>query len=228
MFGKEDRVLTSCGNGPLHGVDQLPYIARPVIGKEGLEEFRRKPLSRRPIPFTNLSGIVQDQFFDIVRVLSQRRQLNSKGPETKQQLFAKLPLFNHTLKIPIGRNHQPEIARDFLFPPDGTKTAFLKDTEERTLHGKRQFPYLIEKEGPPIGLLNETSLRPIRSCKCASLVPKEHAFHKVFRQGGTVDNDKILVGTRAIVMDCIGKQFFSRAGFAGNKNVGVAIGRLGH
>ena len=59
-------------------------------------------------------------------------------------------------------------------------------------------------------------------------MPEEHTFHKVFRQGGTVDNDKILVGTGAIVMDCIGKQLFAGTGFAGNKNVGVAIGCVGH
>ena len=110
MFGKEDGVLTCCSDGSFHGVDQLSYISRPVIGKEGLEELRRKPFCLRPIPLTNLSSIVQDQFFDIVRVLSQGRQLNRKGAETKQKLLAKLFLLNHTLKVPISRHHQPKIA----------------------------------------------------------------------------------------------------------------------
>jgi hypothetical protein len=50
------------------------------------------------------------------------------------------------------------------------------------------------------------------------------AFEEVFRNGATVDRDESIFGTRRILVDGMGDEFFARAAFSGNKNWGVGAG----
>jgi hypothetical protein len=48
------------------------------------------------------------------------------------------------------------------------------------------------------------------------------AFQKGFRQGGTVDLDKRIFATRAVVVDGIGDELFSCSAFTGDEYSGIS------
>ena len=61
----------------------------------------------------------------------------------------------------------------------------------------------------------------MRARECAFRVAEEFGFDQFLWQRGAVYFDEVFFGAQAIVVDRIGDQFFARAGFADDEDVGV-------
>ena len=75
-----------------------------------------------------------------------------------------------------------------------------------------------------MGQFEEPLLSPFPSTREGSVgVTEEFAFQKIILEGGAVHGYEGLPGPGAGVMNTLGEEFFSRAGFAHQKNVGIVL-----
>jgi len=59
-------------------------------------------------------------------------------------------------------------------------------------------------------------------------VTEQEALHQGFRQGGAVNHHEVAPGARAVFVHGASKEFLPGTGFAGEEDIHVAAGGLGH
>jgi len=95
---------------------------------------------------------------------------------------------------------------DALLATDPHELALLDDSQELRLQGRRELADLVQEDRALIRELELPELLLDRVGERASLVPEELAFEQILGDGGAVERDERLLGSRALVVQGLGDE----------------------
>src|SRR5439155_2040304 len=135
--------------------------------------------------------------WDIIRAMSQRRQLYGKNVQPIIEVPAKLLLGHHLGEVAVGGSHD---ARVHLHRP-GTAQSFelllLEHSQQFRLQLKRHVADFIEKNCSLIGQLKASDASLNRPGKGALFVAEHLALEQPRRDRGAIDLDESALPARA-------------------------------
>src|SRR5690606_10943914 len=99
--------------------------------------------------------------------------------------------------------------------------SFLQNTKQLGLDGKRHFAYLIKEDGAGACRFKKTRFGLACAGERTFLMSKQFAFHQCFRDGSTVERNKLALVTGRRTMHAPRYQFFTGTTFALDKNICV-------
>jgi len=97
---------------------------------------------------------------------------------------------------------------------------FLQHAQQFHLQGQRHAFDFIEEQGAAIRVFDLADALALRTGKCAFLVAEQFRFKNRFGQRAAVDRHERVVAPLAEVVQAARDQFFSRARFAEDDDVG--------
>ena len=169
---------------------------------------------------------MRDKKGDVIPPLSQRRDGDRYDIESEEQIFPEYILLDQGPNVFIARSKNPDV--DLLgFPrTDHAHLLVLEHTQELDLHGRAHFVDLVQKDGAPVGGLEEPGARLGRAGERPLYVTEQLAFQQLFRDGAAVDRNKGGRGTLAAVMDRTGDELLACAAFPQNEHGSRGCRRL--
>src|SRR5581483_4770594 len=111
-------------------------------------------------------------------------------------------------------------------PPNSLELALLEYAKEPRLHGGRDVAHLVQKDRPPIRLLEAPLSLGVGASEGTAFVTEELALDQAFGKGRGVHLDERASGPRGIPMDELGHQLLARAGLAADEDRGLLRGNL--
>ena len=184
-------------------------------------------LNRRTVPCARVACFC-NQDRHIVHPFPERGELQGKHIQSIEQVFAKRPAFHHLGKVPVRGSDDPDIDGDRVISSHTFDLLLLQDSQELGLQVKGDIPYLIEKNGPALRVLELPDPLLLRTGEGSLLMAKQFAFQERFGECRTCDDDKRFVPARAIVMNGLGEQFLARAGLAKDEHRHIGFTHLVH
>lgn len=126
----------------------------------------------------------------------------------------------------MGGGDDAHIDGNGLIAAHALDDAFLENTQQQHLCGRRNLGDLIEKDGALLRHLEPTEPAFGRAREGAAFVAEKFTGQKLRIQGGAVYLDEQTVAAAAELMDGLGNQFLAGAGFAENQHGAVGLGHL--
>ena len=133
---------------------------------------------------------------DVFSAFTQRRDVDADDIEPVKKVFAEFPLLDILFQIAIGGGDDADIRLHRLIATDAGVFPLLEHAENLALQGHGHVANFIQKEGSSIALLEAPLALGLGPGKGAFFMAEEFAFQQVFRNGGAIDGDKFLLGTR--------------------------------
>ena len=96
---------------------------------------------------------------NIRQSLPKRRQLNREDSQAVPEILSKVTVYNHSLKIAVGRTYNPHVDMPEFFTSHPLELAVLKNAKQSHLGSRGQFAALVKKQGPAVGSLKPTLAR---------------------------------------------------------------------
>ena len=131
---------------------------------------------------------------------------------------------HHAIDVAAGgREHANVYFLVFVTPHRGEGEG-LEHAQQLGLQAQVKVADFVDEQGPAVRLLEAAD--PAIGCagEGAADVPEELAFDQSGRYRGTIDSHKWAFFSRAVVMQRLGNQLFSGAGFAQNQHRAVNLG----
>src|SRR5208282_302912 len=159
-------------------VFQLPDVARPLVANQGLHRFRRNRINRLAHSSRGLLYKMLHQEGDILRPVTQRRNMDGKHIQPIVEVAAKLLLQNHSFQVAMSRGHNANV--DFLRPraSQALKFPFLQDTKELWLQLERDIADFIQEQRALMRHLKAADLLCDRAGERSSFMAEEFTFEQ--------------------------------------------------
>ena len=150
----------------------------------------------------------------ILAPVAQRRNRDRKDVETIVQVAAEASRADFLGQISIGRGDHPHVHIDSTRTAEPFDLALLEHPQQLRLELERQFPDLVEQNGPSMRQLEPANLGRMGAGERATLAAEELALDQVGGKRGAVDDDERSGAARAAAVDRPGQQFLAGAGFS--------------
>jgi len=151
-------------------------------------------------------------------ILSQRRHLYSNYIEAIVQVLSESPLGDGFFEILVCGDDQADVNFNPLVSTDSLKFPVLQKAQQFDLYGGTDFSEFVKKKRAAVRGF-KASLPLVDSAgERAFLMPKQLAFHQVFRECAATHFHIRLVAARPVLMYGRGYQFLSGAAFTCNQN----------
>ncbi len=165
--------------------------------------------------------------FEVFTSVAQGGQLQGEGPQAEEKVLAESAFIHHAGEITVGGGDETEITFYFRCLSHGPEAFFLEHPKKGFLQGEWHLADFIEKEGAFVCGFDKAWAVLVCTGKGPFAVAEEGALHQGFGEGGAVHGDKIMIFSRAVVVDGTGEELFARTGFSGDEHTGVASGGSG-
>ena len=163
------------------------------------------------------------QNLNILTPLAQGRQAQTNHIQTVKQVLAKHAFFDALLKVLVGGGNDAHIGFDGAVSAHTVEMTIGQNTQQTRLQIKRHVTNFVQEQGAAFSLLKTTTPGSLSARKCTAFVTKQFAFKQIFGNGSRVDGHKRTIGTRRMLVQRAGNQFFARARFAGDHDRDVAL-----
>ena len=140
------------------------------------------------------------------------------------EILAEAPRLHHGQKIAVSGGNQPDVGMERFDPAHPAEDIGLEKAKQLRLDGKRQFPDLVEKEGPPGRRLHQSRLAGVGAGKGPLFMAEELAFDEVFRKPRAIHGHEGAVGPGRELVDGQRHQLLPRPRLAVQEN-GGGLGR---
>ena len=197
--------------GRLHRVSQLPHVAGPVVGQQGVAHQLADPCDR-PLHFPVVPLHIEvGKQRNVLRPLPQGRQGQLYHPQPVKQIPPEQSVPHGGDGIHVHGGDDAHIAVHVLLSAHGPELLLLDGLQNLGLEGEIHGVDLVQKEGATIGLL-EQALPVFR----AGIAPPGGAEQRALQQGGgngrAVLGDEGALGSGAVAVEGLGKELLARAG----------------
>ncbi len=164
-------------------------VAAPFVVHQHTQRLARDP---RRLPVHLLREARQEaphQKRDVLAPLAQRRDRELEIVQAVVEVLQEVPRADRRRQIGIRRADEPHIRRPRLQPADGPELAAVEQVKQLRLDVPVAAIDFIEEQGPPFGLLDQSSLVADRPGERALHVAEELAFEELLRQRRAVDSE---------------------------------------
>src|SRR6516165_1981307 len=135
--------------------------------------------------------------------------MNPNNVEPVKEILSKVLFGDFLLKRLVCRGNNTYVRLDGCVSPNARKLSFLQDPQYFALNRQGHISNLVQEKRAPVTLLKSADSLRGSSCKCTLFVAEQFAFEQIFRNCCTIDCDKRLHATVAIVMNRSSHQFFA-------------------
>ena len=163
------------------------------------------------------------QHGNVGTALAQCGQVHGHDIQTEIEVLAENSGAVFGLEIAVGGGDYPHVYFHLLIAAYRAHFLFLQYAQQLGLHFGRQFSDFVEKDGAPIGRLEESCLRPEGARKGPFLISEQFAFNERGDQRATIDGHERAVGERAPEMNGACHQFLPCTAFAGDQHWGARV-----
>ena len=206
---------------------QLAHIARPVIGAQSLQKFRRHALrgvgAALVQPAQKILGIERK----ILRPLPQGRDVQLETAQAEIHVPAKAVPLDKSTQLLAGGGDDADVELDGLRAAEALDAVGFHRPQELLLHLQRHVGDLVEKQRAVVCQLKAAGLALRGSAgEGAGLIAEELHFEKLARNGRAVDHDKGPVGVPACVVDRLGQHLLAAPALALDQDIALIAGKL--
>ncbi len=165
---------------------------------------------------------------DVAPPLAQRRQVERKDVQTVKKVGPEPSRGEILLEVAIRCGDDPDIDADHAGGAERLELLFLEHPEQFGLGRRGEFPDLVEKNRPPVRLLETASPLVDGAGKGPPLVAEKFALDQRVGNGRAVDLDKRPLEAGAVFVDRAGNQFLARPRLPDDQYRRIRIGHLGN
>jgi hypothetical protein len=149
---------------------------------------------------------------------TQRWERDCDDVDSIKEIGAKAAGAYVSLEIAVGRGDDADVDGGRRRGTDAAHLAILQGAQQLHLEGRRQLANLIEEEGSLVGFLEQPSLLTCRAGERASLVTEQLALEQRLRKRAAVHCNEWPFRARALSMNELRDQLFSRTTLAGDEH----------
>jgi len=212
-------------DGALHGVGQLPDVARPEVLQKSVsgpfgEHFHR------PASFGESVDEKIGQGQDAFPPLPERRHVNGKDTQPVVEVLAELGFAHQGRQVPVGGADDPDVDLDVFHSPHALDHPVLKGPQKLGLgfHGK--IAHFVQEKGPSVGVFELAQLAAVRPRESALFMAEQLRFHQARGDGRAIDGHEPFLGPGAAVVDEAGHHLLAHSRFPRDHHRG--LGHLRH
>jgi hypothetical protein len=144
--------------------------------------------------------------------------------EAVEKVFAEIVLADGFDDVAVGGGDEADIHVQFIIAADAGEGAVFQEAEQFGLERAAHVADFVEENGAVVGFLDAAEFLADGAGEGAFFVAEQFAFEEVFRDGGAVDADVIVLAAQAQAVQGAGDQFLARAAFAEDEDGGVGGG----
>jgi len=163
---------------------------------------------------------------DVLRPLSQRREVNGNDFEPPVKIFPEAALLNFFLKVLIGRRDDSHIGPDVFLTTEPFKFTVLEHPQHFSLSRQGHIPDFIEKERAIAASLELPDMGSFRTGKSSPFMSEQLALKQGFGNCRAVDGQKRGILAVTVVIDGAGHQLLAGPTFARDEDGHVLGGNL--
>src|SRR6267378_4310863 len=207
--------------GALDHILKFSYVPRPMVSAQGIHCRRRNRLNHPVHAPGKLLREVAHQERNIPVAFPQRRNVDGKNIQTKEEIGSELLLAHHRLQIAVRRGNQTRICSKRARAAQPLELPLLQHSEQFGLQFERNFSYFVQKNGAAIG--DFEAANALRDCsrKCAFFMSEQLTFQQARRNGRAVELHEGFRPPWTQIMNGAGDQFLSRPCLAINQDRGA-------
>ena len=207
-----------------HHILQLPHIAGPGCGDQGLQRFGREARDLLAVARRHLLQKMQRERHDVLGTLGQCRNAQRDHVQTVIQVLAKQALGNALVQAAVRGGNDAQIHVDGLGRAHGPHLALLQHAQQFRLQRQRHVADFVQKQGSAACALQQTLVVVGGAGECAFAVSEQFRFEQRLRYRGAVYGDEGRGGARAGAMDRACEQFLAGAARAVDEDACVGLG----
>ncbi len=201
-------------HGPLHGIAQLAYVARPGVQQQGGDGILRKaPDFALEAPVVDADEM-PGQRQDVRAPLAQRRNDDLDDVEAIEQVHAKGATVHGCHQILVGSRHETQIDVKIGQAANAAEAAALQNAQQLGLHPMGELPDFVQKHGSVIRHFQQSGLGSPRIRERAPLVAEQFALKQSFRDRRAVHGNKAHVAPAAVPVQDVGDDILAHASLA--------------
>ena len=197
----------------MHGVLQLPHVARPVVLAQAVQGAPGEALA-------GLLGrveLVQEtlcQQVDIGGPFAQRRNPQREHRQAVQQVFPEPSLLDRHLGVAVGRGDDPDVGGELFGSSDPVEGGGLEHAQQLDLHLRDHFRDLVQEDGAAGGAFEIPRVLLDGAGEAAFLVAEQFPLDQRRGDGTAVDRDEGTGVARALLVQGTRDQLLAGAAFA--------------
>jgi hypothetical protein len=161
---------------------------------------------------------------NVLLTLSQWWNGQFDSLKTKIQIVSKRLVRDRLLKILMRRTDDSDVDANAIFASDGLNNAFLKNSQQSSLHRRRHITDLIEKQSAAIRAAKDSFTSTICTRESAFDVTEKFTLDEVLRNCRCVHCNKRFRGAGTPLMQFSRNQFLSSPTFSTDQNWQVCSG----
>jgi hypothetical protein len=205
-------------DGTLEFVGEFADVAGPWVGHESFASGGADGFPGDAMTFGELLKEHLGESHDVVAPVAERRDIDAEEVEPMIEIFAEFALGDRIGEVTIGGSDDADIDREFLAAADAADFMIFDGSQNFRLESEGKAGQLVEEKSSAVGCFEETDPGGAGVGKGATFMSKEFAFGEGFREGGAIDFDERLFGTRAVAMNPAGDGGFTGAGLTLDQN----------
>src|ERR1700687_3301224 len=151
---------------------------------------------------------------NVLRTLSQRRNINRENVQPVVEVAAKLLLLDHFFQAVVSGGDNSDVHSSGHSATQSFEFALLQDPQEPRLQFQRDIPNFIQEQRSVIRQLKPADLLRDRTREGSALVTKKLALEQTTRNGSAVHFYRVAPFSPATIMNCTRDQFLAGAGFS--------------
>ncbi len=165
-----------------------------------------------------------------ISVFLSLKRRNGKGDHVQAvvQVFAEIPHGYLLFQLLVRGRDDAHVELQGLLASDPPYLLFLDRAQNLRLHGEGEVADLVQKKGAAVCLLEKARVAGEGAGEGALLVAEKLAFEESFRNRGAVYGKEGVVLSRAVVVDALCEELFSRTAFSVDEHGGVGGRHLSH
>ena len=125
------------------------------------------------------------------------------------------------MDVAVGGGDEADVHMQFIVAANAGVGAVLQETEQFGLERAAHVADFVQEDGAVVGFLDAAEFLFDGAGEGALFMAEKFAFQEVFRNGGAVDADVIVLAPLAQTVQGAGDEFLARAAFAQDQNGGV-------
>ena len=171
----------------LKHIAQLSDVARPVVLEQRVPRVVQQSRDPTADCSRNLGEEVIREKKDIAHAVTERRQEDVKDLQAVKQILAKLAASHGVAQVSIACRDDANIGLLDSRSTEPLILTLLQEAEKFHLRSQAHFADLVEQQDSARSQLNVSSLRLLRTGKCAAFVPKQLRLEQLFGKSCAVD-----------------------------------------
>ena len=220
IAGADGRALRE-QHAALHGVIELPDVAGPVVGEQGL---RGAGIERETTPAVAERMLVEEmagEGQDVLAAVTEWRECDLDRVDAEQQILAEPAAVTSSRRSALVAAMMRTSTRFVRDDPTRSTSPRLQHAEQLGLLAHGDIGDLVEKERAPVGELETAGAVGLGVGERAPHVAEHLALEDAFGKSAEVDRGKGALRAYRRGVQPLRDQLFARAVLAGDEHVGV-------